>query len=127
MTPDDRMYQETHEWAQLDGNVVTVGITKHAVEELTDLVYLDLPEVGVEAKKGEAFGEIESVKAVSELISPVDGRIVEVHEEIADDLDALSADPYGAGWMVKIEVSGEAALKGLMTAQQYEEQAKEES
>lgn len=126
MTPDDRMYQETHEWAKLDGNVVTVGITKHAVEELTDLVYLDLPEAGAAAKKGEAFGEIESVKAVSELISPVDGKIVEVHEEIADDLDAINTDPYGAGWMVKIEVSGDAALDGLMTAQQYEEQAKEE-
>ena len=126
MTPDDRMYQKTHEWAKLDGDVVTVGITKHAVEELTDLVYLDLPEAGAAAKKGEAFGEIESVKAVSELISPVDGKIVEVHEEIADDLDAINTDPYGAGWMVKIEVSGDAALDGLMTAQQYEEQAKEE-
>ena len=126
MAPDDRLYQVTHEWAKLDGNVVTVGITKHAVEELTDLVYLDLPEAGRDIKKGEAFGEIESVKAVSELISPVDGKIVEVHEEIADDLDAVSADPYDAGWMVKVEMSGEPALDGLMTAEQYEKQAKEE-
>ena len=125
MTPDDRKYQASHEWALLDGNIVTVGISKHAVEELTDLVFLDLPEAGAEAVKGEAFGEIESVKAVSDLIAPVNGTIVEVHTDIADDLDQITNSPYENGWMVKIEVSGADALDGLLTAAQYEEQVKE--
>ena len=126
MAPDDRRYQESHEWAKLDGNIVTVGITKHAVEELTDLVYLDMPEVGAEAAKGEPFGEIESVKAVSDLISPCDGKIGEVHEGLDDDLDLVSSDPYGEGWMVKIEVSGDDPLAGMMTAEEYEAQVAED-
>ncbi len=122
MAPDDRQYQDSHEWAKLDGDVVVIGITKHAVEELTDLVYLDLPEVGADVSKGQPFGEIESVKAVSELISPCDGKVVEIHEGLDDELDLISSDPYGEGWMVKVKPLGDAPLAGLMSAEEYEKQ-----
>lgn len=122
MTPDDRKYQDSHEWAKLDGDDVVVGITKHAVEELTDLVYLDLPEAGADVSKGQPFGEIESVKAVSDLISPCDGKVVEVHEGLDDDLDLIADDPYGEGWMVKIKPLGADPLEGMMSAEEYEKQ-----
>lgn len=126
MTPQDRKYQDSHEWAKLEGTVVTIGITKHAVEELTDLVYLELPEVGAQVAKGEPFGEIESVKAVSDLVAPCDGEVVAVHEGIDDDLDLISGDPYNEGWMIKVEVSGGDALDGMMTAEEYEAQVSED-
>lgn len=126
MNPADRVYQDTHEWAKLDGNVVTVGITHHAVEELTDLVYIELPEAGKEVKRGETFGEIESVKAVSALISPVDGTIVEVHGDLEDDLDLVSSDPYGEGWMVKVQVADASVIEGLMGAAEYDDSLKAE-
>ncbi len=126
MAPDDRMYQETHEWAKLEDGVVIVGITQHAVEELTDLVYLDLPEVGTEVTKGEAFGEIESVKAVSELIAPCNGKVAEVHEGLDDELETITNDPYGEGWMIKIAPSDDDPLAGMMTAEEYEKQVSSE-
>lgn len=127
MNPDDRKYRESHEWAKLEGSIVTVGITEHAAKELGDLTYLsELPEAGTELKRGEPFGEIESVKAVSELFSPVDGKVVESHRELEDELEPISGDPFGAGWMVKIEVSGEDALAGLMSAAEYEAQIKDD-
>ena len=126
MNPADRVYQDTHEWAKLDGNVVTVGITQHAVEELTDLVYIELPEPGKEVKRGEAFGEIESVKAVSDLVSPVHGTVVEVHADLEDDLDLVGNDPYGEGWMVKVQVADASAIEGLMSAAEYEDSLKAE-
>jgi len=123
MTPDDRKYQESHEWAKLDGNIVTVGITEHAAKELGDLTYLsELPEEGAEVKRGAVFAEIESVKAVSELFSPVDGKVIQSHKDLEDELEPISNDPYGEGWMVRIEVSGDDALAGLMSAEEYEAQ-----
>jgi glycine cleavage system H protein len=127
MNPKDLRYAATHEWAKLEGNVVTVGITKHAVEELTDLVYLQLPSIGDAVTVGSAFGEIESVKAVAELNSPVDGEVVEVNSAVADKLDAVSKDPYGAGWIAKIKVSNPSQLDALMSAEQYEKHLAEEA
>lgn len=127
MNPRDRRYSATHEWAKLEGNVVTVGITKHAVEELTDLVYLQLPTVGEAVTAGSPFGEIESVKAVAELNSPVDGEVVEANTGIAEKLDAVSKDPYGAGWIVKIKAANPSQLDALMTAEQYDKHLAEEA
>jgi len=126
MNPADLRYAKTHEWARLEGDLVTIGISKFAVEELADLVFLDLPDVGSRAVAGEAFGEIESVKAVSDLNSPVDGEIVEVNAGVADQLDDLANDPFGAGWLVKIRCDDPGQLEALLTAEQYEETTKSE-
>ena len=125
MSSNELRYNPTHEWARLEGDVVTVGISQHAVKQLSDLVYIDLPEKGRKVKKGEAFGEIESVKAVSELFSPVDGEIVAVNEALSDNLDGISKDPYGAGWMIKVKAADPKQVESLLTAEQYEQQVKE--
>ena len=104
-------YSKTHEWARVEkdtagGKTATVGLTTFALEALTDLVHIDLPEPGRSVQAGKPFGEVESVKAVSDLYSPVDGEIVEVNKAVAQNLDSLTLDPYGAGWLVKIRVQG---------------------
>jgi glycine cleavage system H protein len=129
--PPELLYAKTHEWVHVDRDgtgtrIATVGISHFAVEALTDLVYLELPEVGREVKAGESFGEIESVKAVSDLYSPVTGEIIEVNAPLADKLEQLQSDPYGAGWIVKIRVSDEAELKNLLSHKDYEKQCAEE-
>lgn len=126
MVPNDRKYQSSHEWALDKDGVIVVGITDVAVEQLSDLVFVDLPSVGKQVKKGEAFGEIESVKAVSELISPVDGTVEEVHEALADDLDILKKDAFGDGWMIKIKASDASQLADLMDGPAYDKHAAEE-
>ena len=124
--PNDRKYQSSHEWAlEQDGHVV-VGITAVAVERLSDLVFVDLPTVGKAVTQGEVFGEIESVKAVSDLISPISGEVVEVHDSLADELDALAQDPYGAGWMIKVKPADGASLDSLMDSAAYDKHAAEE-
>ncbi|KAA3607243.1 MAG: glycine cleavage system protein GcvH [Planctomycetota bacterium] len=121
MRPADRSYLESHEWARLDGDVVTVGITDFAVEQLGELVYLDLPDEGRKLDKGEVFGEVESVKAVSDLLAPVAGEVVEVHSSLADELEDLQQDPMEKGWLLKIRVAdGQSALAGLLDAAAYE-------
>lgn len=114
----------SHEWARLEGNTVTVGITAYAVEQLGDIVYLDLPKVGAASRAGEAFGEIESVKAASELFAPVDGVITAVNSDLADDLDTLKKDATGAGWMIQIKAENPAQLDALMTQEQYDDYLK---
>jgi len=130
VAPSDLLYSRTHEWVRLEpaaaGQTATVGITAFALEALTDLVFVDLPQVGREVKAGEAFGEIESVKAVSDLYSPVDGRVVEVNAELANNLEHLADDPYGNGWFVKIAVSDAAGLAKLMDETAYRKQCEEE-
>jgi len=116
--PKDLKYTETHEWVRLDGKTATVGITAHAAEALSDLVFLDLPEAGDTVTAGSSFGEIESVKAVSELKSPVSGEILETNSGLPDSLGDINSDPYGKGWMLKVRVS--AAPTGLMSAAEYE-------
>lgn len=122
MDPKNLRYAKSHEWASLQGDSCTVGITKFAVEQLTDVVYIELPEVGDHVFKGDGFGEIESVKAVSDLYSPVDGEVVEINEKLLDDPTIVATDPYGKGWMAKIKVEPGTNLDHLMTLEQYERQ-----
>ena len=121
MRPSDRSYLDSHEWALLDGDVVTVGITAFAIEQLGELVYLDLPSTGDSVSRGNSFGEVESVKAVSDINSPIDGEIVEINADLADNLENLQNDPFAAGWLIKVKVAGTDALDGLKDAGAYEE------
>ncbi|PCJ53391.1 MAG: glycine cleavage system protein H [Planctomycetota bacterium] len=127
MRPEDRSYLDSHEWAKLDGDIVTIGITDFAVEQLGELVYLDLPDVGRTLDKGEAFGEVESVKAVSDVNSPVAGEVIETNDGLPDDLEALQNDSLNGGWLIKVKVSGADALDGLKNAAAYEEVVASES
>jgi len=130
MKPEELLFAKTHEWAHVEstggGKVATVGISAFAVEALTDLVYMQLPAVGRKVKAGESFGEIESVKAVSDLYSPVDGEVVEVNGALPSKLETLGTDPYGAGWIAKIKLTDEAALKNLMDYAAYQKMCAEE-
>lgn len=120
MRPNDRSYLDSHEWAQLQGSIATVGITDFAVEQLGELVYLDLPAPGRKLKRGESFGEVESVKAVSDINSPVEGEVVEVNQALTDELGQLQNDPFQQGWLIKVKVAGAGALQGLLDAGAYE-------
>ncbi len=122
MDPKSLGYAATHEWAVLQGDVCTVGITKFACEQLTDVVFIELPDVGDNVFKGDSYGEIESVKAVSDLYSPVDGEVVEINTKLVDDPGQVTADPYGKGWMLKIKIEPGQNLDHLMTLEQYEKQ-----
>ena len=119
--PKDLKYTKDHEWAKLDGDVVTVGITDYAQGELGDVVYVELPEVGSEIEVEESFGTIEAVKAVADLFSPVSGEIVEVNaDRLEETPETINSDPYGDGWMVKIKLSDPSQYDSLMSAEDYE-------
>jgi len=128
--PEKLLYAKTHEWvdvAERGGEqIATVGISSFALEALTDLVYIQLEKVGRQLKAGEPFGEIESVKAVSDLYSPVDGEIVKVHEGLGDKLETLHADPYGEGWLIEVKLTGDGGLGKLMDLAAYQKQCAEE-
>ena len=131
MKPQELLYAKTHEWVHADRDstgqkIATVGISHFAVEALTDLVYIELPEVGRSAKAGQSVGEIESVKAVSDLYSPVSGEIIEVNQSLSDHLQTLHDDPYGAGWIVKIRMTDDSDLSALLDYKTYEKQCAEE-
>jgi len=130
VTPDKLLFSETHEWVHLDQTeaqpIATIGITAFAIEALTDLVYMQLPKVGDQLTAGEPFGEIESVKAVSDLYSPVSGEVIEVNSKLPDNLEILNDDPYGEGWMIKVKVTDPAPLSKLMKLEAYEKQCSEE-
>ena len=130
MKPEELLYSETHEWvhvAEQNGRkTATVGISAFAVEQLTDLVYMELPEVGRHVAAGEEFGEVESVKAVSPLYSPVAGDIVEVNKKLPDNLEILGSDPYNAGWIIKLNVTDDSSLERLLNFQAYQKQCAEE-
>jgi len=115
-------FAKTHEWARLEGDVCTIGITKFAVEQLTDVIYIELPDVGDHVFTGDSFGEIESVKAVSDLYSPINGEVMAVNEKLLDDPTAIAKDPYGQGWMVKVKAEPGSNLDQLLTLDQYEKQ-----
>lgn len=125
--PEDRRYTETHEWAKVEDDLVRVGITSFAAEQLGDVIYLDLPEAGTSVRQGEPFGEIESVKAVSDLISPVSGEVREVNEPLMDDLDTVSEDPWEAGWMIVVAPDNPSELEALMDAASYAKHCEEEA
>ena len=125
MRPDDRKYTKSHEWVKLDGDTALIGITDFAVNELCsgnegDLVYCDLPEEGRLLEAGETFGEIESVKAVSDLNTPIAGTVVEANPAIEDHLEILSRDPWKEGWLLRIKPTSKS-LDGLLDASEYEE------
>jgi glycine cleavage system H protein len=122
MDPKNLRFAKSHEWAKLDGDICTVGISKFAVEQLTDVVYIELPEVGDHTFTGEGFGEIESVKAVSDLYAPVNGEVAEINEKLLDDPAGIAKDPYGDGWMIKIKVEPGTTLDHLMSLAEYEKQ-----
>lgn len=125
MKPEELLFAETHEWVAITdadgGKLATVGISDFAVAQLTDLVFMQLPEVGTQVQAGESMGEIESVKAVSDLYSPVTGEIVEVNSGLPDQLETLNADPYGDGWVARIKVTDEVPLGKLMDHATYKQ------
>jgi glycine cleavage system H protein len=122
-TPSDLRYTEQHEWVRDDGEVVAIGITRFAQDQLGDVVYVDLPSPGTEVTAGEAFGEVESTKSVSDLYAPVTGVIVERNEDLDERPELVNTDPYGEGWMVTIQVADKADLDGLLDAAGYEQLA----
>ncbi len=117
--PEDLKYTREHEWARSKGNLVVVGITDFAQDQLGDVVYVELPDVGDPVKKGESFGVVESTKAVSELFSPVSGKVVEVNDPLSDAPETINEDPYEEGWMIVIEPADAKDLDGLMDAKTY--------
>jgi glycine cleavage system H protein len=122
MNPTDRRYAKSHEWAKLDGDVVTVGITAFAVEQLTEPTYLELPKVGKQLAAGDELGIIESVKSTSPIYAPVAGMVVERNEGLTSNLAPVNDDPFGAGWLVKLKPAPDATLDHLLTADQYNAQ-----
>lgn len=123
--PSEAKYTKTHEWILIDGDVATVGITDFAVEHLGDLVFVDLPDVGADIEVEETAAEVESVKAVGEVHSPVGGEVTAVNEELADDQGPLASDPYGAGWLYKVKVAD--LSDELLDLAAYEQQLESES
>ncbi len=130
MKPEELLYAKTHEWVSVtkEGGwcIATLGISAFAVEALTDLVYIDLPAVGKLLEAGQPFCEVESVKAVSDLYSPVDGEVVAVNDKLPDSLETLSSDPYNAGWIARIRITNDAGLGELLDHAAYERQCGEE-
>ncbi len=118
--PADRKYAESHEWHHIQGNVVTIGITEHAVDQLTDITFAEFKPVGTAIKAGDTIGEVESVKTTSDIYSAVTGEIVEVNQALSDTPELLNSDPYGKGWLVKIKVEDASELEGLMDASAYD-------
>jgi glycine cleavage system H protein len=124
--PVDLKYTPTHEWVRVEGDVAVVGITDHAVEQLSDLAFIDLPEKGAAAEKDTRFGEIESTKSVSDLIAPVSGEIIDVNTDLVEDLQRISSSPYDEGWMIKIRMSNPSELGTLHSAADYDAHLKTE-
>jgi len=129
--PESLLFAKTHEWITVttegDQKVATIGLTAFAIEALTDLVFIELPKVGRQVKAEESFCEVESVKAVSDVYAPVAGEVIAANEKLADDLEILSKDPYGEGWIARIKISDEAGLKNLMDYAAYQKQCAEEA
>ena len=118
--PEKLAYTKEHEWIAVDGNVATIGITDYAQGELGDIVFVELPEVDDETEQMESFGTIEAVKAVSELYAPVTGKVVEINERLEDEPELINSDPYGEGWMIKVDLSDTSELDGLLSAADYQ-------
>lgn len=126
MDPTNLRYAKSHEWASLEGDVCTIGITQFAVEQLTDIVFIEMPDIGDPVIAGDSFGEIESVKAVSDLYSPVNGDVIAINKKLETDPSGVEKDPYGEGWMIKVRVSPNTSLDHLMTLEQYQKQIESE-
>jgi glycine cleavage system H protein len=122
--PEDLQYTKSHEWVRMDGDTATIGITDHAQDELGDVVFVELPDAGASFDAGESFGTVESVKAVSDLYTPVGGEVVEVNSALEDVPENINEDPYGEGWIVKLRTTDEP---DLLSPQEYEKVVEEES
>ncbi|HUA73312.1 MAG TPA: glycine cleavage system protein GcvH [Solirubrobacteraceae bacterium] len=117
--PEDLLYHAEHDWARIDGDLATLGITWYAQDSLGEVVFFDLPAVGAAVKKDESYAEVESVKAVSDVIAPLSGEIVEVNETLTDAPQTINEDPYGAGWLVKVRLAEPSEREALMDASAY--------
>jgi glycine cleavage system H protein len=125
--PEDLHYSKDHEWVRVEGDIGTIGITDHAQNSLGDVVFVELPRVGDTFEAHESFGNVESVKAVSELYCPVAGEVVEVNEVLQDEAEIVNTDPYGAAWMIRLRIKDLGAVDKLMTAAEYEDYTKVET
>lgn len=117
--PDDLKYTESHEWIRLEGDIITVGITDHAQEELTDVVFVEVPDADEPLESGDPAAVVESVKAASDIYAPVDGTVVEGNEALSDEPDLVNTDPYGEGWIYRLKVNDVSDLDEMLTADQY--------
>ena len=124
--PEDFRYTKEHEWVKPEAGIGTIGITDHAQSELGDIVYVDLPKVGAKLEKGKSLGSVESVKAVSDIYSPVSGEVTEINDLLTTAPEKLNADPHGAAWLVKVRMTAPDEIKQLMTAQEYQTYLKAE-
>jgi glycine cleavage system H protein len=120
MFPENLRYTKDHEWVRVDAETGTVGITDHAQEELGDIVYVDLPKAGAVLQQSASLGSVESVKAVSEIYSPVSGEVTEINPALADKPEKLNQDPYGEGWLIRMRLANPAEVEQLMTAAEYQ-------
>ncbi len=120
MYPTNFRYTKEHEWVEAVGSEATIGITLHAQEELGDIVYVDLPKVGITIEQGKTFGSVESVKAVSDIYAPVSGEVIAINESLSDAPESLNADPHGAAWLIKIKLTNPSELTGLLDAAAYQ-------
>jgi glycine cleavage system H protein len=127
MDPKTLRFTPTHEWVYLDGDTATVGISRFAVDQLTDLIMIELPSVGAKVTAGKGFGEVESVKAVSDLYAPVSGEVTEVNPELAANVQLLAQDPYDKGWLIKVKVDPNAGTSELLDHETYEKKVAEEA
>ena len=118
--PENLKYSQDHEWVRVEGNVAVVGITDYAQSELGDIVFVDIQTEGEELQQGELFGNIEAVKTVAEALMPVSGKVIEVNSELEGAPESVNSDPYGKGWMIKVEMSAPDELEGLLDAAAYE-------
>ena len=125
--PEDLHYSKDHEWVRVEGDVAVVGITDYAQNSLGDVVYVELPKAGEEFAANESFGSVESVKAVSEVFSPVSGTVAEVNDALNDEPEKVNGDPYGEGWMIKVRMSSPGEIDSLLTAAEYEDFTKAET
>ncbi len=119
MYPNDLKYYKEHEWVRAEGDAATVGISDYAQGALGDIVYLELPEPGTQIKAGETFGEVESVKSVSQLFSPVSGEVTEINTDLVNSPEMINSYPYDRGWMIRVKLADSSELDGLMSAEDY--------
>jgi glycine cleavage system H protein len=120
-SPKDLLFTKSHEWVKVDGEVVTIGVTDYAQSELGDITYLELPDLGSEVSGGDVFGVVESVKAASDVYSPVDGEVVERNEDAIAAPDVVNTSPYGGAWLIKVKLSDPTQVSGLLSPEQYDE------
>jgi glycine cleavage system H protein len=125
--PEDLHYSKDHEWVRVEGDTAVVGITDHAQDQLGDVVYVELPKAGEDFAAHESFGSVESVKAVSEIFTPVSGKVAEANDSLNDEPEKVNQDPYGEGWMIKIKMTTRGEVDSLLTAAEYEDFTKAET